>query len=120
MNIKKVEKMLKAVQKGCSVRTLSVADIEMSIVRAEKKLKMMNIPKKYWSGTVVQMLPERVANNYRFPADGTYVTLKRLKTTWDIESVRRGQTSSCSGGSCERVKLILSDEAKLSISDIFI
>lgn len=120
MNIKKVEKMLEAVQKGCSARTFSTIDVKIAINRAEEQLKMMNIPKKYWSGTVIQMLPERVANSYKFPADGTYVTLKRMKTTWGIESVRRGHTSSCSGGGCERVKLILSDEAKLSISDIII
>lgn len=114
MNWNKIEKEMNEVQKGKRTRLLSIEDVKSAIAMGESKLASLLIPKKYWEGSIVRIVPPKVSNSYKYPASGVQMRAIRMKTTWQVtfQIVRCG---SCPYGDGAHVTLELSIASQQNI-----
>jgi len=105
-------------QGKATVRTLAVEDLLAAAEVAEKRLAAMSIPKKYREGCTVRIEPERVANSYKYRAEGTFAYLVRGKAGWALRGVYRDQAKKCPFGGSGSRKLSLSALALNHIPEI--
>jgi hypothetical protein len=120
INITDKEKIQKAINNAegkARERVLYYANIETAIVRAEKKLSALEIPKRAWFGCSVILEPEKVPNSYRNIPKGTWAEIKRFASGWFLVKCYRGNSGSCSYGSGPTYRLNITPEAKAAIPD---
>ena len=112
----KLEDTLKEIQKGCTVRTLSIDDIKNIIKEIEKHLYMRRLPKSSRDGLIVYCNPykEQFANAYKHTPSGTIFNLAYYNNCWRILSIDRG---ICSGSPNRRLEYIFTDEQKQKMLD---
>lgn len=107
-----VNDILKAVQYRCRERMFDAEDIAGWAEDAEKKLNELKIPSSYRQNSQLVVLPPRMPNSYKYPAEGTFVLLVRGKKSWFLRNAGRTNTGSISRGeSNPRTHLTLSKKA---------
>ena len=111
MNWDKIEKELQKIQKGLRARTLDLDDVKYAIEIGEKKLRILQVPKKYWKNSILQISPPKVANSYKYPANGIGMIATRLSNSWKI-NFKVMQCKKCPYGSSIEVTLELSELAQ--------
>lgn len=114
----KIKKELEAVENGCSARLFDLDRIAPAIENAEKVLNNLTIPKKYWDGCTIHFDPPKVANSYRGIPEGTFISVTKFPSEWFVTIVCRKHAGNCAFGDNGRETLILTDDAKKSISDV--
>jgi hypothetical protein len=123
ININDVSKMddaLNVVQKNCKVRTIDIEYVKDVADIAEKKLEQLGIPKKERIGCMVELKPERVANSYSYPAEGTAARIRRGSERWFLVAVSRTNCGSCPHGGPRIDRLYLSDRAAQAAPTVFL
>jgi hypothetical protein len=112
-NVQAVGHAIAEAEGKARVRKVSTQDILSAIETAEKRLDQWGVAHYRRQGCRLDILPERVANCYGYPANGTRVSLERGKNDWFVTHVARTFTGSISGGDSGRVRLTLSEQARL-------
>ena len=103
------------VEKGCRARLLKPRAIDAAVEKAERILTALKIPKKYWDGSEIHILPKKVANSYKYVPEGTFATIERKKNKWILSRVLRGRSGSASHGDNDSANIMLSESAKANI-----
>ena len=118
-NKEKVNELISSVEKNAKQRLMqSYEGIMIDIEKAEKKLISLGIAKKYWINSVIHIEPEKVANSYKYRAEGTHMKIKRFASGWFVIGCFRGSVQKQAYGSGgNSAKLYLSDEAKSNIPE---
>lgn len=108
-NVEKISNLLLSYQKRYSVRLLYTIDVFNAVYEAEKHLETMLIPKKYWKGLVLHLLPPSVPHKYRYIAQGTSARIVRKSNYWKLEDVSRLICKEKTGGRNRQAFLQLTD-----------
>jgi len=105
-NYQKMQKKLDEVQKGCQARKANMKDVLGSVEDTEKSMKDSGIPKKYWYGTQVILVPEKMPNAYKAKAMGTSYTLEYRKSGWYFMKCSRVSCGNAPYGSYQHDRII--------------
>jgi hypothetical protein len=113
----KIDKEIAQEQGKSRVRILDYERLVSAVEGAEKQLKKLRIPQKYWKGCKIVCEPEAVCNSYNrgFSSVGTWGRLERFSTGWFVTDISRTFVRQVAHGSSERDILRLSPLAKESI-----
>jgi hypothetical protein len=113
----KIDRAIYLEQRRSTVRTLSHERLIEAVERAEKQLKKLRIPEKYWKGCKIRCVPELPCNSYNkgYPVFGTWGHVEKFSTGWFVTGIARTFVGSVAHGREERDILRLSPLAKESI-----
>jgi hypothetical protein len=108
-----IEKAISEANGNARKRLISQDGIIEAVKKAESKLFSLEIPKKYWAGCTVEMLPEKVSRAYarKGKAEGTYCKIERFSSDWFVIGMDRRSTGSCPNGAYSENRLTLGQAA---------
>lgn len=110
----KIIAALDAAQGRATARTISPEDLVAHAAEAEKQMETAGVPKALRRGATLRILPARVANSYKYAAEGTRATLERGSTGWFLTSASRGHCGHCSYGGYGRAQLEMVETPELT------
>jgi len=113
----KIDKEIAQEQGKSRVRILDYERLVSAVEGAEKQLKKLRIPEKYWKGCKIRCVPELPCNSYNkgYPVFGTWGHVEKFSTGWFVTGIARTFVGSVAHGREERDILRLSPLAKESI-----
>ena len=114
-NTKAIQDEITKAEHKCLKRLLDYKRIYDAIKTAENTLDNFGIPKKYWKGVTINLLPGKPSNSYKDRAEGTYATITRFPTGWFMTACHRLIVYSVPRGELPTQYMILTDDAKLQI-----
>lgn len=108
-----VENCLKEVQKGCTMRLLTIEDILSFTESATNKLSIFtkkNLPKQGIS-CIINTNAEKFPNAYKYSPASTFFTITLVNGNWILERVYRSYQST-KGDDAFVWKMLITDEEK--------
>jgi hypothetical protein len=118
----KIREALSESQGRATARILSPTDINNLAAYGERRLDELGLAKSYRAGAKAHYYPPKVANSYKYAADGTYATVTRGGSGWYLTDVHRGQTGNKSYGGHWRSDITLSAAQQIQLincSDLY-
>ena len=116
----KVISSIEEIEKNAKTRLFGGYErIEKAIKETEKLLNFLGVAKKDWNDTTIYFKPEKVANSYKYRAEGTAMILRRFSSAWFVTWINRTNCQKTAFGMEKSEYMILTTKAKQAIKNEF-